>query len=293
LKLKIFFPHLLLIFVNLIYGANFTIAKAIMPKYIPAYGFIFMRVLFALVMYALIYFLFIREPIQKKDWPRFFFCGFFGIAFNQLMFFKGISLTSSINGSLIMITTPIITYFFSQWILKETFKMSKIIGILLGMLGAGILILSSFHSKNASNPLGDMLIWINATSFAIYLIIVRPLMAKYKPLTVIFLCFSTGFIWVFLAGFKEFQSIDWSGIPSIYYFNIGFVLFFATFVVYLFNIMAMNSLSPTVVSSYIYLQPLFAIVFATVYSNENLTYFSVAGGASIIAGLWLINKRKI
>jgi drug/metabolite transporter (DMT)-like permease len=264
-----------------------------MPKYIPAYGFIFMRVLFALVMYALIYFLFIREPIQKKDWPRFFFCGFFGIAFNQLMFFKGISLTSSINGSLIMITTPIITYFFSQWILKETFKMSKIIGILLGMLGAGILILSSFHSKNASNPLGDMLIWINATSFAIYLIIVRPLMAKYKPLTVIFLCFSTGFIWVFLAGFKEFQSIDWSGIPSIYYFNIGFVLFFATFVVYLFNIMAMNSLSPTVVSSYIYLQPLFAIVFATVYSNENLTYFSVAGGASIIAGLWLINKRKI
>ncbi len=293
MKLKIFFPHLLLIFVNLIYGANFTIAKAIMPKYIPAYGFIFMRVLFALVMYALIYFLFIREPIQKKDWPRFFFCGFFGIAFNQLMFFKGISLTSSINGSLIMITTPIITYFFSQWILKETFKMSKIIGILLGMLGAGILILSSFHSKNASNPLGDMLIWINATSFAIYLIIVRPLMAKYKPLTVIFLCFSTGFIWVFLAGFKEFQSIDWSGIPSIYYFNIGFVLFFATFVVYLFNIMAMNSLSPTVVSSYIYLQPLFAIVFATVYSNENLTYFSVAGGASIIAGLWLINKRKI
>lgn len=293
MKLKTFFPYLLLIFVNLIYGANFTIAKAIMPKFIPAYGFIFMRVFFALIMYALIYFIFIREPIQKKDWPRFFFCGFFGIAFNQLMFFKGISLTSSINGSLIMITTPIITYFFSQWILKETFKMSKIIGILLGMLGAGILILSSFHSKNASNPLGDMLIWINATSFAIYLIIVRPLMAKYKPLTVIFLCFSTGFIWVFLAGFKEFQSIDWAGIPSIYYFNIGFVLFFATFVVYLFNIMAMNSLSPTVVSSYIYLQPLFAIVFATVYSNERLTYYSVAGGASIIAGLWLINKKRI
>lgn len=293
MKLKTFFPHILLILVNLIYGANFTIAKAIMPKYIPPFGFIYMRVLFALVMYAIIYVLFIREPIHRRDWPRFFFCGFFGIAFNQLMFFKGISLTSSINGSLIMITTPIITYFFSQWILKEKFKMSKIMGIVLGMMGAGILILSGFHSKNASNPLGDLFIWINAMSFAIYLIIVRPLMAKYKPLTVIFLCFATGFIWVFLAGFKEFQSIDWSQIPTINYLNIGFVLFFATFIVYLFNVMAMNSLSPTVVSSYIYLQPLFAIVFATVFSNESLTYYSVAGGASIIAGLWLINKKRV
>lgn len=264
-----------------------------MPKYIPPFGFIFMRVLFALILYAIIYFLFIREPIQKKDWPRFFFCGFFGIAFNQLMFFKGISLTSSINGSLIMITTPIITYFFSQWILKEKFKMSKIIGIAMGMSGAGILILSGFHSKNASNPLGDLYIWINATSFAIYLIIVRPLMAKYKPLTVIFLCFCTGFIWVFLAGFQEFRTIPWAQIPSINYLNIGFVLFFATFIVYLFNIMAMNSLSPTVVSSYIYLQPLFAILFATLYANESLTYYSVAGGASIIAGLWLINKKRV
>jgi drug/metabolite transporter (DMT)-like permease len=57
--------------------------------------------------------------------------------------------------------------------------------------------------------------------------------------------------------------------------------------------MAMNSLSPTVVSSYIYLQPLFAILFATLYASESLTYYSVAGGAFIIAGLWLINKKRV
>lgn len=285
--------HILLLIVNLIYGANFTIAKAIMPKYIAPFGFIFLRVSISLLLYGLIYLFWLKEKIDSKDIPRFIACGFFGIAFNQLMFFKGISLTSTINASLLMITTPLITFIISKILLKEKTNYINILGIFMGTLGASILISGSTKEINHSNILGDLCIILNAISYSIYLIIAKPLMKKYNPLTVIFICFCSGFLWVALAGYQQFLYIKWVNIPTFYYLNIIFVILFATFFVYLFNIAAMKAVSPTIVSSYIYVQPLFAILISTIFTKEKMTLNAIIGGICIIFGLWLINHVKI
>jgi drug/metabolite transporter (DMT)-like permease len=219
-------------------------------------------------------------------------CGFFGIALNQLFFFKGISLTSSIHGALLMITSPIITYLISQTILKKRIRLQKIAGIILGMLGASILILSSAKGDQSSSALGDFYVIINAISFSIYLIIVKPLMNRYHPLTITFLMFLTGSIWVAIFGFKEALGMNFYHLPSDFYWSFGFVVLCATFLVYLMNNMAMRTVSPTTVSSFIYLQPLFAIVISTVFTEENMTLYTAFGGILIIFGLWLINSKK-
>lgn len=286
------FAYFLLILVNLIYGANYSIAKSIMPVYIGPYGFIFYRVFVSLILFAIIYFIFLRERILLSDWPRFIACGLFGIAVNQLFFFKGISLTSSIHAALLMITSPIITYVISQTIQNKKIKLQKIAGICFGMLGASILILSSAKGGQSSSVLGDFFIIINAISFSIYLILVKPLMSCYHPLTITFLMFLTGSIWVGLFGFKQAMEVDFSVVPANFYWSFGFVILCATFLVYLLNNMAMRTVSPTTVSSFIYLQPLFAIFISAFFTNEVMTLYTAFGGILIIFGLWLINSKK-
>ena len=292
LSVKPWIAHLLLLLVNLIYGANFSIAKAIMPRFIDPYGFIFYRVSISLVLYSIIYFFFFKEKIQKKDIPRLLCCGFFGIALNQLMFFKGISLTSTVHSALLMILTPMMTFVISHFLIREKIKTSRIFGLIFGAVGAGILILMGSKTNGEASMFGDLCIIVNAISYAIYLTIVKPLMSKYNPVTIILLNFLTGFGWVAIFGLQDALKVDWAAIPNQYYWNFGFVILGATFLVYLLNIIAMKSVSPTTVSSYIYIQPLFAILIAIFFTTETTSFSTILGGTLIILGLYLINKTS-
>lgn len=283
--------YFLLILVNLIYGANYSIAKSIMPAYIGPFGFIFYRVFVSLFLFAILYFIFLRERILRSDWLRIFACGLFGIALNQLFFFKGISMTSSIHASLLMITSPIITYLIAQLIYKRRIKLEKITGIIIGLLGASSLILSSATGNQSASAYGDLFIVINAISFSIYLVLVKPLLSRYHPLTITFLMFLTGSIWVAIFGFQQAREVNFSQVPPLFYWSFGFVILAATFLVYLLNNMAMLSVSPTTVSSFIYLQPLFAILISVFLTTEEMTLYTAFGGILIIFGLWLINKK--
>jgi len=79
-------------FVALIYGATFIFAKEVMPTYIKPYGFILIRALGAVVMFWLLTFFGPKEKIAINDFPRIIAAALFGVAINQLTFFKGLSL---------------------------------------------------------------------------------------------------------------------------------------------------------------------------------------------------------
>ena len=110
---KIVLAHLSLLVANLIYAINYTLAKDVMPDYIKPSGFILLRVIGALFLFALSYFLFIKEKIEKKDIIRFAICGLFGVAINQLLFFEGLNLTTPINAAIIMTSNPILVIIMS------------------------------------------------------------------------------------------------------------------------------------------------------------------------------------
>jgi drug/metabolite transporter (DMT)-like permease len=279
--------------VSLIYGVSFTIAKDVMPTYIKPYGFILLRVFGATILFWLVSFLGPKEKIQRQDFPRIMAAAFFGVALNMLTFFKGLNYTSPISASVIMVTTPIIVLILSAIIMKERMETRKIFGILLGLFGTGFLILYGKSMGNATNAsLGNFLVFINAVSYGFYLIVVKKLMDKYNAFTFVKWIYTFGLLMVIPFGWSEYQEIQWQTIPSIILWEIGFVVVFTTFFTYLFNLVSMRELKPTTVAVFIYLQPLFATIFAMSLGKDQLTWVKVLSAVLIFVGVFLVTKKK-
>lgn len=292
-KLSNLQAHLALFTANLIYGINYTVAKDVMPDYIRPSGFVLIRVLGALLLFALFSKAAGDEKIDKADLPRLFLCGIFGVAVNQIMFFEGLNLTTPINAGIIMVITPIMVLIMSSIILREKVTNNKIAGIALGIGGALLLLLGKKSvSFTSGTLLGDLFILINAASYAVYLTIVKPLMYKYKTLTVMKWVFLFGLPFVIPFGFNEAVAINWSAITTIVWLEIIFVIFFTTFFAYMLNTMALKRVSPSVVSIYIYLQPVLATTAALITGKDELTLIKIASTLLIFAGVYLVSRPQ-
>jgi drug/metabolite transporter (DMT)-like permease len=285
--------------VSIIYGMTFTIAKDVMPNYVEAYGFIIMRVGGSAILFWLVW-LFSRiskdvrdEKIDRADYPRIFWAAFFGVALNMLAFFKGLSLTSPISASVLMVSTPIIVLVLSAIILKERMQKRMVFGIILGLIGTAFLILYGKSSGNATNPtLGNFLVFINATSYGLYLVIVKKLMEKYNPFNFAKWIYLIGFIMVVPFGWGEFEAINWTSMPMDIYWKIGFVVVFSTFGTYMLNLLSMKELKPTTVAVFVYLQPFFATVFAISLGKDELTLVKIVSAIMIFTGVYLVTQKK-
>ena len=286
-------------FVSIIYGMTFTIAKDVMPSYVQAYGFIIMRVGGSAILFWLVW-LFSRiskdvrdEKIDSADYPRIFWAAFFGVALNMLAFFKGLSLTSPISASVLMVSTPIIVLVLSAIILKERMQKRMVFGIVLGLIGTAFLILYGKSSGNATNPtLGNFLVFINATSYGLYLVIVKKLMDKYNPFNFAKWIYLIGFIMVLPFGWNQFEAVDWTSMPMDIYWKIGFVVVFSTFGTYMLNLLSMRELKPTTVAVFVYLQPFFATLFAISLGKDELTLVKIVSAILIFTGVYLVTQKK-
>lgn len=287
---RIFFAHIALFIVNLIYALNYTIAKDVMPEYIEPSGFILLRVLCGVFLFSFFYFLFIKESVEKKDFFRLALCGLFGVAINQLFFFEGLNLTTPINAAIIMTVNPVLVIIISALLIGEKITVKKIIGIVLGIIGAGALILNS-GSVSFDNDffIGNILVLINATSYAIYLVLVKGLMKKYNPLTVMFFVFLFGLFFVLPFGYQDLNSINLDSFTNDIYLKILFVVVCTTFIAYLLNAFALKSLNPSIVSIYIYLQPVLASVIAILYNSDTIDYVKIVSSIFIFIAVFLVS----
>jgi len=285
--------------VSLIYGVTFTIAKDVMPKYIDAYGFILLRAAGSLVLFWVIWFMMSlsgktqNEKIALSDFPRIIASAFFGVAFNMLTFFKGLSLTSPISAAVIMVTTPMIVLVLSAIIMKERMQKRKVFGILLGLIGTAFLILYGKSIGSATNAsLGNLLVFVNAISYGFYLIIVKKLMEKYNAFTFVKWIYLFGFIMVLPFGWSQFTTVDWVFIPTPIYWKIAFVVVISTFLTYLLNLLSMKELKPTTIAVFIYLQPLFATIFAISLGKDELSLVKIGSAILIFSGVYLVTHKK-
>lgn len=284
-----------MIAVALIYGANFTIAKIVLDdNYIQPFGFILLRVVAGLILFAIFHQIFIKEKVKKKDWPLFILCGFLGMAFNQLCFFKGLKLTNPINGGIIMTLMPIMVLISAAFLLKEKVTSQKVVGVLLGTAGALILVLAGEDiSALSSQSIGDILILVNAASFGIYLVVAKLLMRDYHPITVVRWGYFFGFLFVLPFGWNEFSQVEWTLIPNNVLLAIGYVLLFTTFLAYLFNAFALKSLNATTVAIYVYLQPIFATLIALSFGRDSLTSDKIFSALLVFIGVYLVSSPNI
>ena len=278
---------------SVIYGINHTIAKNLMPEIIQPYGFIFLRISGAAILFWLLSLFLPSEKIAKSDRLRFLACGLFGMTINMLMFFKGLSLSTPINSSVVITLVPVILLILSAIFLKEKITWNKYIGIGLGLLGALILIFLGIKTQNnAPNiPLGNILFLVNASSYSIYLIIVKPLVKKYNSITLMKWFFLIAFIINFPIGINEFIEVEWSKLPLDIISKLAFVVIGTTFFTYLFNIYALKQLQPSTIGAFIYLQPVIAILFAIIVGSDSITPIRIGAAALIFVGVFLSTRK--
>jgi drug/metabolite transporter (DMT)-like permease len=278
--------------VSIIYGVTFTIAKDVMPLYIDAYGFILLRVGGSVLLFWLVWLFMPKEKIALNDFPRIIAAAFFGVAFNMLTFFKGLSLTSPISAAVIMVSTPMIVLTLSAIIMKERMQKRMVFGIILGLIGTAFLILYGKSIGSATNAgLGNFLVLVNAISYGFYLIIVKKLMDKYNAFTFVKWIYLFGFIMVLPFGWSQFQTVNWALVPMDICWKIGFVVVFSTFLTYLLNLLSMKELKPTTVAVFIYLQPLFATIFAISLGKDELSLVKIGSAVLIFVGVYLVTQK--
>jgi len=285
---------LLLAFITaIIYGVSFTIAKEVMPTYIKPYGFILLRVSGATILFWIAGLFIKKEKIELKDFLRIFLAAIFGVALNMLSFFKGLSMTTPISGAVMMVTTPILVLTFATIFLGEKATIKKITGIIIGLIGAIVLIAygKNFNTEN-NEFLGNLLVFVNAVSFAMYLIIVKSLTSKYHPLTFAKWLYLFGFIMVIPFGLEQVNQINFATIPNSIFLKIGFIIVFTTFITYLFNLLAISKLKPTTVSIFIYLQPVIATIYALLVKSDYLNNVKIIATLLIFAGVYLVTTKS-
>lgn len=285
--------HIALFIVSLIYAATFTIAKEIMPAFVKPSAFILMRVSVAAICIFIFHSFTVKEKIS--DWvdiKKLFISAMFGVAFNMLLFFKGLAITTPINGAVLMMNTPIFVVVFAAILLKEKLSVRKIAGILIAAFGAMMLMGGSRFNFTSETVLGDVLVSLNAIIYAFYLVYAKSLMKKYHPLTVTLWSFFFGLFLVMPFGLPDLIDIDWASFTPKVWWCIAFVTLGSTFMTYVLNAYALRHASSSLVGSYIYLQPVLAVVIALFSGKDSLTIYKVADILIIFAGVLLVNTSR-
>lgn len=276
-----------------IYGINHTVAKGLMPHVIQPFGFIVLRVGGAAILFWILSLFTKSEKIAPRDWWRILACAVFGMVLNMLMFFKGLSLSTPINSAVSMTITPVLLLLLTAVILRERITWIKSLGIVLGLSGALVLIL--FQEKTQTNapniPLGNLLFVLNAISYSFYLILVKPLVSKYKAITLLKFFFLIAFCINLPFGFSEVMQVQWAQLGFSEIGQIIFVVVATTFLTYLFNIFALKQLSPSTVGVFIYLQPVVATIFAIMAGADTLNAIRIGAACLIFMGVFLSTRK--
>jgi drug/metabolite transporter (DMT)-like permease len=124
--------HFALLTATIIFGLHYIVAKTLMTGHLTPMQLIFLRLLFATIIFWIFQKLFVHEKVNKKDLLQLAILGFIGFAANQALFYEGLNLTSPVDASLIHILNPILVLILAGIIIKEKITGQKLGGILLG-----------------------------------------------------------------------------------------------------------------------------------------------------------------
>ena len=278
---------------TLIYGVTYTIAKDVMPNYIKPYGFILLRVSSATLIFWTVGLFTKQQKVEKSDYKKILIASFFGITLNMLAFFKGLSLTSPISASVMMVTSPIMVLIFSSILIRKPIGKQRILGVFIGLVGALFLITlgNSSTETSTNSAFGNFLVFLNAASYGLYLVLAKDLVKKYNPIVFIKWLYLFGLIFVMPFGYSELTAVIWQEIPANIYWNISFVLLFTTCITYLFNLYGLSKLKPTTVSVFIYLQPVIATIYALIVGSDSLNFVKLCATLLIFLGVYLVTKQ--
>ena len=276
------------------WGLMAPIGKDAMLNGIDGIDLVSFRVLGGALLFWLTSMFTKKEHVPVKDILLLGCAGLFALVFNQCSYTIGLNLTSPSNSSIMTTSMPIFAMVLSFFILKEPITWQKAGGVLLGCAGAVIIITTSATAGNAKvgNIWGDLLCMSAQLSFALYLSLFKPLVQKYSLFTVNKWMFTwaTLLIWPFTLG--HVSSIDFASVPMSTWWETGFVVFFGTYISYICMMVGQQTLRPTVVSVYNYMQPLVSVSVSVAVGLAVFKTSQALAAILVFSGVWFVVKSK-
>ncbi len=285
--------HLALVGTTLIFGLHYTIAKSMMPEVFSPMQLIFLRLLGGVIIFWLFQRLFVPEKVERKDLIKLAICGMFGFALNQTLFYEGLNLTTPVDASLIHVMNPVLVLIFASLIIHEKVTLTKMGGIALGATGTLLLVLYGKQvSFDGANALGNILVLLNMVFYALYLVLIKPLVGKYHTTTILKWVSVFGFIFILPFSIKPALEINFATVTPVAWAGLAYIILLNTFVAYLLINYALKHLMPSVISYYNYIQPLIAGLSSLTLGQERITLPKVLAAGLIFTGVWLVNRRS-
>ena len=286
--------HLCMLCAGTCWGLMAPIGKDAMLNGIDGIDLVSFRVLGGALLFWLTSLFTKKEHVPVKDILLLGCAGLFALVFNQCSYTIGLNLTSPSNSSIMTTSMPIFAMVLSFFILKEPITWQKAGGVLLGCAGAVIIITTSATAGNAKvgNIWGDLLCMSAQLSFALYLSLFKPLVQKYSLFTVNKWMFTwaTLIIWPFTLG--HVSSIDFASVPMSTWWETGFVMFFGTYISYICMMVGQQTLRPTVVSVYNYMQPLVSVSVSVAVGLAVFKTSQALAAVLVFSGVWFVVKSK-
>ena len=279
-----------------IFGFNIIVCKDLTSGgLIPPLGIFTLRSVFAGSLFWLVSLFQPKETIKKKDYIRIFAASMLGFMTCQVTFLVGIPHITPMDCSILTAMAPVYTMITAAIVIKEPITLKKSIGVAVSLAGVIYLIISRVSiSEGAaeSTPFGIFMIILNVLSFAMYLGIFKPLIAKYSVVTFM--------KWIFLFSacvsipfsIKGLVNVDWTGIPKIQYAELAYLIICATFITYYLIPIAQKRIRPTLVSMYTYVQPIIAIAISIAIGMDTLTWQKLLATALVFGGVVIVNQSR-
>jgi len=283
--------HLPLFLTQLLFSTIPVFSKLAFAHFNPE-SVVFFRILGSAVIFLLLYLTVFYEKIRDpKDYLFFAVFAFFGVVGNQYFFVKGVSYTLSINASILITTIPIFTVLFALIGRKEETSLVKILGVCIAMIGAGTII--GFEQLDFTGYLkGNLLILLNSACFALYLVISKPMLKKYRPFTVITWMYLFSSIGILPLTLKQVLAVPYASIPFKGYLPLLGVVYLGTTIPYMVNKLILQKAASSVVAIYTYVQPVAGTLMAVVLLGESPSAFMALSTVLILTGVTLVSFHR-
>ena len=278
-----------------IFGLNIVFCKDIANQGELSPIFLFtLRAFCAGILFWMLGLFIRREKVPATDLLRMAGAAMLGLVIPQMTFLTAITMTAPIDLSVVQSMTPIMTMFVAAIFLKEPITWKKAGGVALSFAGVLWLIFQSTHAAGPvqTRPLGIILTITNALCFALYLGICRPVIQRYSVVTLMKWMFLFAFVVSLPFSAKQVMALDYAAVPAKVWWEVGYLIIFATFVAYFLIPIGQQRIRPTLVSMYGYLQPIIASAVGIAIGMDRLTWMKLLAAVCVFAGVAIVNRSR-
>jgi drug/metabolite transporter (DMT)-like permease len=289
---KEFVAHLCLIVESALYAGSYIVASDA-SDFISPFQLTLLRAIFATIIFGTAQLILVREKVETKDLLLLAACSLFGITVSNVLFFTGLNMTTPVNASLLTLTSPLFLILFAI-VIRGEIEVGKLVGVLIASVGGIILIMGDTGlGAEPTNPLlGNLLVAVSAGAYAVYLTLIRPLLQKYHPLTILKWLFAFGMLYLLPVWGLGLTQIQWAKFTPNVWIALGFILICITFITFLLNTFSLKILDASIVSTYIYTTPLLTALIGVVIDGASFSVSLILASILILFGGFLVSQTN-